>query len=318
MLRHTKSNLLWGVILVTISAMLLLNALGEVPEGIYDLFERGLPVVLIFAGLSLLLAKRIPMSDLVSLGICGAIVAGIAFVAYDKRSSEMRDDNHVIIAETVPSSVPLLIVNVNTLSTDVEIRAGDTPTDGITGDFFGSTENEVTVSLDYEEGADRATFTFREERGNDFPLLEAVGRGRLTLFLPPDMPIAFAFDGGDGTALFDMGNIALERFNVEVGSGDTVVTLPEYAPLAPNAAIQPGTITVGDGNMDIIVPQNIGMRFELNRGGSGIDPRYPEQNYLFLVGDVLEARDFEDAEIQLRYVLTVPSGQITIANSSNE
>lgn len=314
MLKLSKSNLLWGVIFVAISAVLLLNALEEVPEGIYDLFERGLPIVLVFAGLSLLLAKRVPLSDVVALGISGAIVVGIAFVAYDNRSGELREDNQVVIAETVPSSVPLLIVNVNTLSTDVEVRVGDSRADGVTGEFLGSTESEITVNLEYEEGADRATFIFREEQGDDLPMLEAVGRGRLTLFLPPDVPIAFAFDGGDGTALFDMGNIALERFNIEVASGDTVVTLPEYVPLAPNAAAQPGTVMVQNGNLDIIVPESIGMRFELNP--VDINPQFPEQNYLFLVGGVLESRDFEDNEIQLRYILTLPSGQLTVANSS--
>jgi len=252
------------------------------------------------------------LSNLIALGVSLLIVVVLAFIAYSNQSGEIRDDQQVIINEAIPESVSLLIIEISTLETEVEVRAGDSLEDGITGEFLGSTESTITSNLSYEEGADRATYSFREEKNNQFPLLNAIGRGTLNLFIPPDIPVAITFIGLDGNTLFDMSSLSLERVGLESTSGDVVVTLPEYEPLSPNAADQPGIIIVNNGNLNIIVPETAGARFELTP--QSITPTYPQENYLFLVGGVLETRDFEDAEIQLRYRATVPNGQATISN----
>lgn len=307
-----QKNLVLGLVLFGVAAMILLRYVADVPDGLYDIFVRGLPAVLVFTGLSVILKNRVPLSNLIALGVSLLIVVVLAFIAYSNQSGEIRDDQQVIINEAIPESVSLLIIEISTLETEVEVRAGDSLEDGITGEFLGSTESTITSNLSYEEGADRATYSFREEKNNQFPLLNAIGRGTLNLFIPPDIPVAITFIGLDGNTLFDMSSLSLERVGLESTSGDVVVTLPEYEPLSPNAADQPGIIIVNNGNLNIIVPETAGARFELTP--QSITPTYPQENYLFLVGGVLETRDFEDAEIQLRYRATVPNGQATISN----
>jgi predicted nucleotidyltransferase len=51
---------------------------------------------------------------------------------------------------------------------------------------------------------------------------------------------------------------------------------------------------------------------ELNRFGSGIDPVFDANVYNYLVGDVLEARTIETADIVVRYTITAPRGRIRV------
>ena len=307
-----QKNLVLGLVLFGVAAMILLRYIADVPDGLYDIFVRGLPAVLVFAGLAIILKNRVPLSNLIALGVSLLIVVVLAFIAYSNQSDEVRDDQQVIINETIPENVSLLIVEISALETEVEVRVGDSREDGITGEFLGSTESTIISTLLYENGADRATYSFREEKNNQFPLLDAIGRGTLDLFIPPDIPVAITFIGLDGDALFDMSSLSLERVSLESTSGDVVVTLPVYEPLSPNAADQPGLIVVNNGNLNVIVPETAGARFELTP--QSITPTYPQENYLFLVGGILETRDFDDADIQLRYRTTVPNGQVTISN----
>lgn len=307
MRRHV--NILWSIVLFGAALVVLLHALGVVPEGVYDLFVRSLPALLVFAGLSLILPTRIPLGGFVALIITGLLIAGLTVTAFSNQGDQLQDDQQEIIAQEIGEEITLVQINIETLNTDIELRA--TEGDSITGNFTGSTESLLTV--DYREELDgRATFTFREALRNEFPVLDAIGRGVLELGIPSDRPVAIAFEGGDGSALFDMSNIALERLALQLDSGNLGVTLPEYMPQSPNAPDQPGIIIADDGDVTIFVPEDVAARFELNRRGSGIEPRFDDDVYLYLVGDVLESRDFEDADLQLRYEVTAPDGQIIL------
>ncbi len=303
-------NVLWGVVFVGIAAFVLLNALGNIPEGLYDIFVRVLPAVLIFAGLSIILPSRVPLGTILALIITVLVTAGVALTAFSNQSGQFQDGQQQIIDQTISDSVTLLQINIQTLDTDVEIRVSDTART-ISGEFVGSVESDLT--LDYAEDAEgRGTFTFSETPLRDFPILENIGRGRLELLIPADLPLALAFDGDTGNTLLDMSTISLERLNVSSADGNIGVTLPEYMPLSPNAAEQPGNIIAENGDVTVFVPDSVSVRFELNRQGSGIDPQFDDIRYLYLVGDVLEARDYADAELSLRYIITAPSGQIAI------
>jgi hypothetical protein len=51
---------------------------------------------------------------------------------------------------------------------------------------------------------------------------------------------------------------------------------------------------------------------ELDRENSGIQPQYDPNVYNYLVGDILEARNINTAQIILRYALHVPRGRIRV------
>ena len=308
--RHV--NVIWGIVFVGCAAIVLLNALGSVPEGMFDLFKRALPAVLIFAGLSIVLPSRIPLGGVVALVITGIVIAGVTITAYSNRAGKAQDAQRQTINQLIGETVSLLQINIETRDTDVELRASES-SNTISGAFVGSSESQLTIN--YSEDADgRGTYTFSEAPMRDFPLLEALGRGTLEILVPIDIPVSLAFDGDAGNVLFDMSNLALERLNLTLASGGVGVTLPEYQPQSPNATDQPGTLTANNGDVTLFVPESVAVRFELNRQGSGIDPQFDDRTYLYLVGDVLESRSYETAEVAVRYIVTAPDGQISIQN----
>lgn len=305
-------NPVWGAALFGAAVILLLRALDVLSDGPFDVLSRAWPVLLILFGLTLILRQRVPVSGLVSLLVSGGLLAVVVVIAYGNQSTIERDDYRETIAQEISETVTLLIVNVETRTTAVDIRATDGGT--LAGEFTGSMSSEISLAYG-EDDQGRATFTLVESQRVGFPALDAVGRGRLRLEVPDDVAVAVAFAGADGDLLLDMSGLQLERLSVEVADGDIAVTLPAYAPQSPNAIDQPGVITAQDGQITLFVPEAVAARLELNRAGSGIEPEFDEGVYRYLQGDVLEARGYEDADsdlIKLRYVITANDGLIRV------
>lgn len=321
MRQRKRTNFLLGLVLAAAAVIILLRSLEIIPPGPADIAARAWPVLLIFIGLASLLAQRIAFGRLLALVLSGGLVAGVALAAYSNQSSELKTDQRVIIEDLVAgidlSGVTLLEIGLETLTTDVELLSSDSAQPRITGEFVGSLASVITANYTTQPDG-RASFIVREEREEQLPPLDAVGRGRLSLQIPANIALAFAFRGEDGDILFNMSDLSLERLTIELVRGDVVVTLPEYAPLSPNAAEQPGVITAGNGDVTLFIPPTVAARLELNRQGSGIAPQFDDNIYRYLQGDVLEARTFEEPEaIQLRYILNVGRGLIRVETASN-
>ncbi|MEP7290865.1 MAG: hypothetical protein ABI835_03730 [Chloroflexota bacterium] len=305
-----QTNLLWGLVLLALALVVVANALGVIPEGMMDMILRAWPALLLLAGLSILLRNRLPFGSAIAL-VASAVVAGvIVSSAYSTRATQQSDDNHQPIAQELGSGLTLLRLRIQTLATDIDLLG--TLTTSVTGEFVGSADNRIEIS--YEELADNsATLTLNEIReSGDFPLLETMGRGTLHLELPPNVPLDVEFIGQEGSVVLNMGATALERLNITAVRGDVVVSLPAYEPLLSSAQESLGTITVGDGDLALFIPTNVGARLELDRGGSGIQPQFDPNVYNYLVGDILEARNINTAQIVTRYTLRVPRGLIRV------
>ncbi len=309
-----RTNLLWGLVLVAISLVLALRALGQIPDGIYDLLARAWPALLVLGGLAVLLRDRVPFGSGVALLVTVALVGGLALFAFSSRAAQERSDYQQEINQSVGGEISLLEVSVETLGTDVEVAQALDERPAITGLFTGSTESMVQV--DYQESEGRAVFRLVETRPNPFPLLEAVGRGRLRLELPANLPLDMAFHGMDGAVTLNLGGLSLERLNIALEVGDALVTFPSYEPLSPTVAEQPGNLVVNSGDITVVVPSDVSARLELNRSGSGIEPQFDAATYNYLVGDVLEAKNYENAAMRLRYVVTAPRGRIRVEAGS--
>jgi hypothetical protein len=301
------------VVFLGTSILILLSTLGILPTGVADLVGRSWPVLLVLVGLSIFLRDRIPFGSFIALLVCVGLVAGVTVTGFSNRSTQERSDYREVISEPIGTNVNLLRVQVRTLSTDVElVRALDVG--NVTGQFEGSSESQVQVEY-IDSGDNTAMLIVTEERPNQFPSLEAMGRGRLTLELPPGIPLDVDFNAADGTVSLNMSGLSLERLNVDLQKGDALVTLPEYRPLGSPADAVLGALAARDGDITVYVPPGVAARFELNRGDSGQEPSYDATLYNYLRADILEARNFDAAETKLRYQITVPRGQITVTTT---
>ncbi len=309
-LQRRMSNLV-GMAAVLVAAALLLRALGTIPDGLYDVLTRAWPALLILLGLGLLLPERLPLASFVVLGLSGALVAGVAFIAYSSRADQPRDDQRVPIDQAIGDDVTLLVVNVNTLDTDVEVFSSGS--ERIAGEFAGGQASEIDLTY-FETDDARAEFTLSETRPDQLPRLEAVGRATLRLELPETVALALVLDGEDGLMTLNLNALALERLVLDLDRGDALVTLPAYQPLAANAPEQPGLLTIQDGDLTVIVPPELAMRMELDRGGNNIRPEFDDRYILIDDGadGTLEKRATTPDEIPLTYEVTVPGGLVRL------
>ncbi len=309
-----RTNLLWGLLALAVAILFLLSTLSLLPAGLSDLLVRAWPVLLVIVGLGIFLRDRVRFGSLIALVIGVGITVALAAASFSTRATQLRDDNQAPINQTIGADITLLRVEVDTLATDVEIVRSLAGGRLVGGLFSGSQESNVTVEY-VENGDTTALLIVREVRPNTFPLLSAVGRGQLRLELPVDLPLDVNFNGLQGAFSLNMSGLALERLNMDAQNGSVLVTLPDYDPRGSADDATLGTLVARQGDITIFVPPNVGARLELNRGGSGIRPDFDPNIYNLLdIGEgVLEARNFDQAAIKQRYVVTAPRGQIGVA-----
>ncbi|HLV35883.1 MAG TPA: hypothetical protein VKY59_12240 [Spirillospora sp.] len=305
-----RTNLVLGIALLAAAVVVMLNALNLLPASVFDLLVRAWPALLVLAGLSLLLRTRIPLGSLLALIVTLALAGGVAALAYSSRSAQQRSDYRESVVQNIDANITLLRVQIRTLTTDVELLRRIGSDRVITGEFVGSAESRVAVT--YDETDTAANLTLSETQINPFPMLENVGRGTLRLELPPDLPLDIELQGADGSVILNMSGLAVERMNLDLQHGDALVTLPVYAPLLSGRDDMLGTLAVRDGDITLFIDPQVAARLELNLGGSGISPVYEPDTYNFLVGDILEARNIDNADIEVHYTVTVPRGRLTV------
>jgi hypothetical protein len=309
-----RTNLLWGLLALAGAVLFLLNTLALLPAGLSDLLTRAWPALLVIVGLGIFLRDRVRFGSLIALVVGVGITVALAAASFSTRATQLRDENQAPINQTVGAEITLLRVEVDTLATDVEIVRSLAGSRLVGGLFSGSQES--TLTLEYTDNGDTtALLIVREVRPNTFPLLSAVGRGQLRLELPADLPLDVNLNGLQGSFSLNMSGLALERLNMDAQNGSVLVTLSEYDPRGSADDATLGTLVARQGDITIFVPPNVGARLELNRGGSGIRPDFDPNIYNLLdIGEgVLEARNFDQAAIKQRYIVTAPRGQIGVA-----
>lgn len=311
--RNRRTNPLLGLVWVATASVLLAVNLGYLPDGLSDLIGRSWPALLIFFGLSVFLRDRVQFGGVLALIFSGIIVGGIVTTAFSARSSQLREEQQLTISESISAEVQLLQVNIEALTTDVEVLTAETPSRNISAIFTGSDESEI-IEIYEESGDGLATFTLRETRPNPLPRLEAIGRGRMTIALPSGLATSIAFKNQDGASTFNLGQLSLERLDIDVFKGDVVITLPAYNPLSPTVQQNPGDLIVRDGNITIRVPQDVGGRFVLNRDRSR-RPEHDTTRYLLIddgAGGTLQHINFDSFDIKLNYIVTAVNGMIRL------
>lgn len=310
-----RRNVLWGVLAVGVGAVWMGLQAGLFPSGLADLISRGWPALLVIIGLAALLRGRVPFSPVIALAVTGAVVVNIALIAYSSRANQSRDDQQVPINVPMSEGITLITLDIGTLGTDVDISFDELLEQVVMGEFVGSSESLITAEY-AEEGA-HATYTLREIQPNAFKMLEAVGRGALSLRVPANLGLDIALRTEQGTIRLNLDGTQLERLNLDLLRGDALISLPSYQPQSASQVDAPanGTLTIREGAITVSVPNDIGARFELDRAGNSLTPQFDERVYNYLVGDVLESRDYDAEAVKVRYAILAPRGQIRITET---
>lgn len=314
--RQSRTNVAAALVVLAMCGVWLIISIDATqdiaPNGILDLLVRSWPAVLVFTGLSIVLRDRLPLGNFVAIVVSIILVGGIAAFAYTSRVDEARDDQQITWDETIDATVNLLQVNVEALDTGVEFFSA-APADAryIAATYTGSNASEINPSYDETDGI--ATLTLREVRAELFPPLDQIGRGTLRVELPQNLALAVAFEGANGDITFDLDQTHLERLTFVLQQGSALVTLPEYDPQSATVRQNPGALTVFNGNLRILAPENIDGQFVLNKA-TNQRPQFNDVDY-FLEDNInewiLRARRSEGRPV-IRYIVNVPNGSLRL------
>jgi phage shock protein PspC (stress-responsive transcriptional regulator) len=310
--RRYRGNVVWGLVAVAIPVVGLLDAWGVLPLGAIDLLIRALGGVLVFAGISIFLRDRVRFGTIVALVLTVGLVGGLAVFAFSARTTQQRTENQIINTYRIADSVTTLQVNLTSLDTDVQIFSGAPDTREIVFTFLGSPSAQVAQS--YGEEGEIATFTLTEQRPQGLPRLDSVGRGTLSVEIPPQIAVAIAFIGTQGDVNFDLDALNLERLNMELLQGNAIVSLPNYQPLSPSVAQNPGALNVLNGDLRVVITPDVGGKFLLNKN-SNTRPQFDDILYALednLSEWLLTSRQYDSASVQILVVVNVPQGQIRL------
>jgi phage shock protein PspC (stress-responsive transcriptional regulator) len=311
--RAREGRPFWGLIAVAAALALLAHSLDLLPLGLADLLRRALPALLVFAGLALLLRRRLPFADLIALVLSALLTVGIGAAAFNSLSQRLLDENLQTYEEAISPVVTTLQVNLEALDTDVQVFAAPPGERLARLRYVGSLA--LNVENDYRDYGDGlATLTLRESQAEPFPSLERLGRASLQLELPQGVALAIAYRGLRGTVSFDLQRLNLERLNAEQAEGDMLVSYPPYQPLSPSVAEQPGEIVVRQGNLRLLLADEVAGEFRISKA----DNQRPLFNDLtYALEDNLDAwrlvaRRFNEAQARHSAILRVPRGTIRL------
>lgn len=314
-----QRHLLWGLLAIAVAVVIALANMDTITPAMMDTLTRLSAGLLVFIGFSIAFLNRQRWGDVLALAMTSVLLVGLTTMAFNARAGTQRTENIVEGTDSISESITTLQLNIQARDTDIQVSSAPPDTREVRYRFTGSTASAVT-HIYTEDNESIATFTLTENRAEAFPRLDEVGRGTLSIEVPRELAVAIAFVGESGLSNFDLASIDLERLNLDLGRGDAVVSLPTYQPLSPSVAQQPGEFTVRNGNLRLIINESVGAQFWLNKA-TNRRPQYDDLRYALednLNEWRLVARNLSTTTVNIRYLLTVPNGQIRLDNTTTE
>lgn len=295
-------NIFWALLLLVGAGVWFFQTQGGIPAGVLDLARRVAPAVLIAFGLLLLIGRRVPFGNFLAIVLAGAAALGMATVAYSRQASVVRTDYAVPVLFQVPGTVDSLTVDLQFGLTEIEIKPAATGDRAIRGEYLGTLESEVLP--DFQTTGARATLVIRETPRSNLPSLELIGRGKLTLTLPANLPIdQLTIITREGNLTIDGSTLVIRSLKAEQNSGDSTVQLGTTSGLI-------GDLRTGAGSITVRVPTTIAAQVTL-RGGGASNAQFNQSLYTLSIERVLVPKvNAPNAQI----IVDAP-GQITIAES---
>lgn len=309
-------NIAIALVFLAIPAIFLLDSYEVLQAGVLDILKRSAPLVLIFPGLAIALRYRVRFGSWIALALSIALVAGLASYAYSSRVDVVSSDNQIEHSAELSERITALLIDIRTFDTDVRLTVNDTQ-GLIEANFSGS--NNTDIQFDYSEDGEAALVSLHENTLSEFPLLQDIGRGELTIEVPPDIAVGITVSGEHAEVLsLDMGQLNLERLSFTLEEGDVLVRLPLYQPLSPGVVDSNGTWDVQNGNLRLITPDELGLRLSFERASNAEPSNFDDLIYqLLLEGSdiILASRQYDNLDAGMQFRVDISGGQFTLESS---
>lgn len=287
----------WGIAIIGAALIALLGALNAIPPVVTDLIRRGYPVLFIALGLMILLGRRMRFGNALAVGVSAALFVGVATIAYNRQSTQFREDYREPFSYALSVETLSLQADVRTWRTEIEILPAPTGERQIRGEFVGSLESLVAVDYRFEGG--KGIFSLTESARNPVPLLESVGRGKLTLYLPQGIAIdGLTLQSIEGSLNLNAAGVNLRAISITMQSGGIQAIFSDIPGLI-------GDLTARGGKVEVTIPASIPAQVALRGGGAG-RPSFSAERYTLRIDNVLVPKG--DPLMQL----TIDAGEIVV------
>jgi hypothetical protein len=289
--RHRRrGGFVWPLVLITLGIVFLLNNLGILSWGVWDVLWKFWPVLLIAIGLDILFGRRSAIGALIALVLIVLLIGGTVWFAVTNVP--------LVIGQTLTSDTITQELGGAT-SADVlinfgagSLRIGALKDSGNLIEGTVSTGPGATVRRDYQREGDRARFELRNEGVSVAPCGFRKCDQTWNLDLSSSVPVSLRVSTGVGQAVLDLSGLKLTDLNVNTGVGETRLTLPSQGRL--NARVSGGI-----GQVTVMIPQGVAARVRASAGIGGVSglDHYPRDGQYYVIGNYATADNRVDLDI---------------------
>jgi len=283
----------------------LLNNLGMLDWGIWNILLRLWPLLLIAIGLELMVGRRSALGSLLIVALMLSVMAVAVWASGAWLSGGTR-----LTSQTI--SQPLGTAT----RADIDVRMGaGTLRIGAQAEPAGLIEGTVAqgprdqVMRDFSVSGDTASFKLHSNSRSAWGLPFTGQEGVQLVWdlrLNPDTPTRLHLDTGAGTATLDLARLRVTDLEVNIGVGQTTLTLPQQGRVQAQ-------INGGIGETTVIIPAGMAARIEATTGLGQVSVlgNYQRQDKVYITPDYATADDRVDL------IVKGGIGSITIRQESD-
>ena len=276
--RVRKGFSLFGLLLIALGALLLLNVVGALSLGVWFELAKYWPALLVIVGVKMLLAPRAPLVGLAAVSLI--LVAAVAAASFTMDSRQPADAPVVASYEAPLGDAETLDLGMGFAGGSVTLRPA--PAGGsqlLAADFSGAgadvihdrrgRDSKIYLSTgDWSVDWDGAVNVNMASDVGGFP-----GVVDWDLLVSPDVALELEIGAGASDLDLDLRRLNVKRLSIGAAASDVRIILPE------SAGVTKVEIEAAFADVDIIVPAGVAIRLERESLLNQIDistSRFPE------------------------------------------
>jgi hypothetical protein len=298
-----RRSLLGPLILIALGVVFLLNNMGILSWNVWEVIFRLWPILVIAIGLDLLLGRRSAWGAVLAFLITLAILLGALWL-FESDIGRNVAGSAVDIRQDLQGASEAVIV-LDPAVGSVQVDALGDSANLLEGVVRPANEEEVATRFSLE--GDTATFVVERAEPSFGPFLGDINRPRWEIGLARGIPLELQVDHGVGQLALDLDGLTLRALRVNLGLGQTTVTLPNRGRFE---AVVKGAI----GQMTIVVPDGLAVRIMAN---TGVATRSVPDGYR-REGDVYTSPGYDAADDRVDLAVSQVIGSLVIRQSGGE
>jgi hypothetical protein len=256
----TRQGVAAPTVFIAIGTVILLDNLNIVQWNVWQVILSLWPVLIVAVGLDLLVARRSAWGALLALVLLAVILGGSLWVMAMGSLAGPAASSEPVLQEL--SGAERVVVQVDPAVASLKIRAMEQNQADSTALVTGTVQMSSMGALQQEYSVSGGVGTLNLRRQGDVSAAPSL-RGSdwvWDLAFNPQIPLELQVNNGVGSLDLDLSGLLVTDLNVQMGVGQTTVTLPDVEGLL-TANIQSAI-----GEMIVYVPAQTAVRLNSNTG----------------------------------------------------